>query len=209
MNPTPSPRGQISAVILAGGRATRMGGVDKGLVEVDGKPMVEHVVAALRQQAADLFINANRNLDAYRTFGYPVLMDMVDGFCGPLAGMASAMRVARTPWLLTAPCDSPFVPKDLAARLHRAAIEGHAQIAVADSGGRLEPVFALIDVTLLPSLLEYLESGERKIDRWYGRHPMARVDFSDRPETFQNLNTPEDVADVERQLAATHAQVPS
>ena len=102
MSTTSSPRGQISAVILAGGRATRMGGVDKGLIEVRGRPMVEHVIAALRQQAADLFINANRNLDAYRQFGYPVLMDMVDGYCGPLAGMASAMRVARPPARMTA-----------------------------------------------------------------------------------------------------------
>ena len=202
MSTTSSPRSQISAVILAGGRATRMGGVDKGLIEVRGRPMVEHVIAALRQQAADLFINANRNLDAYRQFGYPVLMDMVDGYCGPLAGMASAMRVAKTPWLLTAPCDSPFVPVDLGARLFQAITKNNAQIAVADSGGRLEPVFALIDCSLLPSLLDYLDSGERKIDRWYAMHPMVRVDFSDRPETFRNINTPEDVADVERQLAA-------
>lgn len=209
MSTTPSPRSHIGAVILAGGRATRMGGVDKGLVEVNGRPMVEHVIAALRQQAADLFINANRNLEAYRAFGYPVLMDMVEGYCGPLAGMASAMRVARTPWLLTAPCDSPFIPTDLGVRLFEAAAKGDAQIAVADSGGRLEPVFALIDCTLLGSLLDYLDSGERKIDLWYARHPMVRVDFSDRPETFLNLNTPEDVAGVERQMAEKGRRVPS
>lgn len=197
----PEIRMQITAVVLAGGRATRMGGEDKGLLRVGGTAMVRHVIDALRPQASDLLINANRNLEAYRQYGTGVITDFIAGYCGPLAGMASAMRVARTPYLLTAPCDSPFVPACLAERLYRGLVEQDADIAVADSGGRLEPVFALIKTALLDSLLAFLAAGERKIDLWYGRHRIAAVDFSDRPETFLNLNTPEDIASAEAKLA--------
>lgn len=198
-------RGEITGVILAGGRATRMGGEDKGLLRVAGRPMVEHVLRALRPQVSDLFINANRNLERYREFGVPVVSDFIDGYCGPLAGMASAMKVARTAYLLTVPCDSPFLSADLAARLHRGLLRDGARIAVADSGERLEPVFALLDRTLLPSLLAYLEAGERKIDRWYAQHPMTRVDFADEPGMFHNLNTPEELAAAEATMQARAA----
>lgn len=198
-------RSEITGAILAGGRATRMGGEDKGLLRVAGRPMVEHVLRALRPQVSDLLINANRNLERYREFGVTVVSDFIDGYCGPLAGMASAMKVARTAFLLTVPCDSPFLSGDLAARLHRCLIRDGARIAVADSGERLEPVFALLDRTLLPSLLAYLEAGERKIDRWYAQHPMTRVDFSDEPGMFHNLNTPEDLAAAEATMQARAA----
>jgi molybdenum cofactor guanylyltransferase len=194
-------RSQTTGVILAGGRATRMGGDDKGLIRVSGRTMVEHVVRALRPQVSDLLINANRNQDRYREYGLPVIADYIEGYCGPLAGMASAMKIARTRWLLTAPCDSPFVSEDLAARLHARIAETDAQIGVADSGGQLEPVFALIDCALLPSLVAYLQAGDRKIDRWYEQHRLVTVDFSDRPEMFLNLNTPQDLVLAESRLA--------
>jgi molybdopterin-guanine dinucleotide biosynthesis protein A len=119
--------------------------------------------------------------------------------------MASALKVARTPYVMTAPCDSPFLPVDLAARLHQALTRDGAQVAVAASGGQLEPVFALLDRSLLASLLAYLEAGERKIDRWYAQHAMTTVDFSDRPEMFLNLNTPEDIAAAEAVIQAREA----
>lgn len=194
-------RSQTTGVILAGGRATRMGGDDKGLIRVSGRTMVEHVVRALRPQVSDLLINANRNQDRYREYGLPVIADWIEGYCGPLAGMASAMKIARTRWLLTAPCDSPFVSADLAARLHARVAQTDAEIGVADSGGQLEPVFALIDCALLSSLAAYLQAGDRKIDRWYEQHRMVTVDFSDLPAMFLNLNTPEDVALAESRFA--------
>ena len=163
--------------------------------------MVQHVLNALRPQVSDLFINANRNLQRYREFGLPVIADMIEGYCGPLAGMASAMQIARTRYLLTAPCDSPFVATNLAERLHAQLAEAEAQISVANSGGQLEPVFALIDCQLLPSLLAYLQAGERKIDRWYAQHRMVATDFSGQPDMFLNLNTPEDISAAEARLA--------
>ncbi|MEZ5445784.1 MAG: molybdenum cofactor guanylyltransferase MobA [Gammaproteobacteria bacterium] len=205
MSVDPVVRSEITGVVLAGGRATRMGGEDKGLLRVAGRPMVEHVLRALRPQVSDLLINANRNLERYREFGVTVVSDFIEGYCGPLAGMASAMKVARTAYVLTAPCDSPFLSEDLAARLHRGLLRDGARIAVADSGERLEPVFALLDRTLLPSLLAYLDAGERKIDRWYAQHPMTRVDFSDEPGMFNNLNTPEELAAAEAMLQARAA----
>ncbi|MCG3202830.1 MAG: Molybdenum cofactor guanylyltransferase [Gammaproteobacteria bacterium] len=205
MSVDPAVRGEITGVVLAGGRATRMGGADKGLLRVAGRPMVEHVLRALRPQVGNLLVNANRNIDRYREFGVTVVTDLMEGFCGPLAGMASAMQVARTAYVLSVPCDSPFLSEDLAARLHRGLVLDGARIAVADSGGRLEPVFALLDRSLLPSLLAYLEAGERKIDRWYAQHPMTRVDFADESAMFLNLNTPEEVAAAEATIRSRTA----
>jgi len=202
MKTPPEIRRDITGAILAGGRATRMGGQDKGLIAVAGRLLIDTVISALRPQVSDLLINANRNLDRYRGCGLPVVTDLLEGYCGPLAGMASAMRVAKTPYILSVPCDSPLVAPDLAVRLHQGIEDNDAEIAVADSGGRLEPVFALIGCGLLPSLLAYLQSGERKIDHWYAMHRMAAVDLSDRAEMFLNLNTPQDVAAVEARLAA-------
>jgi len=202
---TPDIRMQITGVVLAGGRATRMGGSDKGLIRLGTRTMAEHVLHALRPQVSDLLINANRNLDIYRRFGCPVIADAMDGYCGPLAGMASALRVARTPLLLTVPCDSPFVPVCLAERLHAGMVGQDAEIAVAESGGRLEPVFALIQTALYDSLLDFLNAGERKIDRWYARHRMTAIDFSDLPDAFRNINTPADVDAAAARLATIPA----
>jgi molybdopterin-guanine dinucleotide biosynthesis protein A len=180
----------ITAVVLAGGRATRMGGQDKGLVPLAGKPMVAWVIAALAPQAGRLLINANRNLAAYAAFGCEVVPDAEGGFLGPLAGLAAALDVADTPFVLTAPCDSPLVAPDLAARLHAASVQSGAEIAVAHDGERLQPVFALYRREVAPSLTAYLAGGGRKIDRWYAAHSLVEVDFSDRKESFLNVNDP-------------------
>jgi molybdopterin-guanine dinucleotide biosynthesis protein A, proteobacterial len=193
-------RTQITGVILAGGRALRMGGIDKGLLELNEKPMIAYILAALRPQVGTVFINANRNAQRYASFGCPVLPDQLGDYFGPLAGMASAMQAANTNYVLSVPCDSPLLAADLAARLSRAMVENAADISVADDGERLQPVFALLRTNLLPNLLDYLKTDERKIDRWYARHKLARADFSDRPDTFINVNTPEERTRLEARL---------
>ena len=197
----PYPFEHIAGAVLAGGRGRRMGGEDKGLVEIAGRPMVSHVVERLRRQAGILLVNANRNRERYAEItGLPVVADREGGYAGPLAGMASAMEAAGTRFLLTAPCDAPLVSERLGPRLHEAMIRERAELGVAHDGARLQPVFALIDCSLLDSLLAYLRSGERKIDRWYARHRMAEADFSDAVQSFSNINTPEERAALEHAL---------
>ena len=199
---TPYPREEVAAVVLAGGRARRMGGEDKGLVEVAGKPMVAHTVDVLRTQAAEVIVNANRNADAYRAVtGCRVIADTVGGFAGPLAGMASALEASARRLLLTAPCDSPLVTGELGPRLHAALARDGAEIAVAHDGERMQPVFALLARDLLPDLLAFLGTGERKIDRWYATRHTVTADFSDALDTFLNVNTPLERDRLERRLA--------
>lgn len=183
---------EITAVILAGGRGRRMGGKDKGLVEVNNLPLIEHVLSAVSPQVGKLVINANRNIEEYRRYGYPVISDTLADYQGPLAGFASIMAVAESNYIVTIPCDSPLLPADLVQRLIQALDREDAELAVAHDGQRLQPVFALIQVKLLPSLLKFLHRGDRKIDLWYAQHKMAKADFSDIPETFLNINTPAD-----------------
>lgn len=193
-------RDSVTGVILAGGEARRMGGNDKGLIQVAGRPMIEFILEAFRPQVTALLINANRNRERYEKYGFRVIADELEGFNGPLAGMASGMRNAETEYMATLPCDSPYVPDDLVARLYRSLVEVDADISVAHNGERLQPVYSLMKCSLLQSLLAYLNSGERKIDRWYARHRMTETDFSDVPETFINANTPEDIAEIEKTL---------
>lgn len=192
----------ITAIILAGGRATRMGGTDKGLVELAGRPMIAHVLAVLAPQVERVLINANRNRERYAEFGHPVIADLDDGFLGPLAGLAAGLQAATTPLVLTAPCDCPLLPVDLVARLRTALAAADAEIAVPFDGERLQPVFALVRRELAGSLAGYLAGGDRKIDRWFAQHRLARADFSDRPETFVNVNDPAERAALELRLAA-------
>ena len=194
-------REQVTGVILAGGRATRMGGVDKGLVQIGGRPMIAWVVDTLRSQVADVLINANRNHDTYRGFGCDVVDDGDSEFRGPLAGMASGMRRAHTPYIAVVPCDSPLLHGGLVQRLHDAARASGAPIAAAHDGERLQPVFALLACELLDDLAGYLDDGERKIDRWYARHGYESADFSDVAESFANINAPDDKLALEKALA--------
>lgn len=204
---TPYPREEVAAVVLAGGRARRMGGEDKGLVEVAGKPMVAHTVEVLRTQAAEVIVNANRNADAYRAVtGCRVIADTVGGFAGPLAGMASALEASARRLLLTAPCDSPLVTGELGPRLHAALARDDAEVAVAHDGERMQPVFALLARDLLPDLLAFLGTGERKIDRWYATRHTVTADFSDALDTFLNVNTPLERDRLERRLAQFRAR---
>ncbi len=193
-------RATITGVILAGGRATRMGGQDKGLVPLAGQAMVQHVIGALEPQVSDIVINANRHLAEYARYGYRVMPDLLEGYCGPLAGIATALRAVRTPYIVTTPCDSPFVPADLALRLYRMLCREPSDIGIAHDGERLQPLFALIRCSLLESLLSYLYQGERKVEPWYRQHPHVLCDFSDTPEAFINVNTPADITAAEERL---------
>ncbi len=186
----------ITAVVLAGGEARRMNRQDKGLIKLSGKPMVEHIINRLRPQVGHLIINANRNNALYEAYDYQVVSDMMEGYHGPLAGIASALSVCKTDYLVTVPCDSPFVPAELVARLGNS-ING-LDIAVANNGERIQPVFSLLKKDLLASLQTFLAAGERKIDRWFGQHSFTEVDFSDYPLAFMNINTPDELVEAEQ-----------
>ncbi|MGB5708058.1 MAG: molybdenum cofactor guanylyltransferase MobA [Arenicellales bacterium] len=190
----------ITAVILAGGRATRMGGQDKGLLEVAGKSIVARIASQLSEQVSKILINANRNQDEYEKLGYPVINDSLSNYQGPLAGMAAALAKIDTEWLLTVPCDGPFVAKDYAVRMMQVAEEQSVKLVVASDADRIQPVYALIHIQLLPSMQAFLKSGERKIDRWYAQHPYSIVEFRDREQMFTNINTPEQLAATEDSL---------
>jgi molybdenum cofactor guanylyltransferase len=177
-----------------------MGGHDKGLVELNQVPLIEYALTALQGQVDTIFISANRNIERYAGMGYPVIEDRDNGFKGPLAGMVSALSVMHTRYLVTVPCDSPALPQDLVGRLLGARAQANAELAVAHDGTRMQPVFALLERSLLPSLERFLEADGRKIDQWYAQHRLALADFSDQPNAFTNVNTPEDLAHLSQTL---------
>lgn len=182
---------QIDAVILAGGMARRMGGDDKGLVELNGKAMIEHTIERIKPQVKEILINANRNQTRYAEFGFTVLSDEHTGFLGPLAGMIAAMGHTQADYLLVVPCDCPLLPRDLVARLLASIEANDAELAVASDGEREQPVVMLLKPSLRESMTAFLEAGERKIDFWYAKHRFAVAAFADQPNAFVNVNTPE------------------
>jgi molybdopterin-guanine dinucleotide biosynthesis protein A len=198
-------RDAITGIMLAGGLGRRMGadgdGDDKGLRPFRGRPMAAHVIERLAPQVGSLAINANRNADAWRAFGLPVFADHIEGFAGPLAGLHAAMAHATTPWLVTAPCDSPFLPHDLVERLSDRLARAGARIAVARTGEQPHPVFALVDRSLREHLEAFLATGRRRIDAWYAPLPVVEVPFDDEA-AFRNINTAEELARWERDDAA-------
>jgi molybdenum cofactor guanylyltransferase len=185
-------RAQITGLILAGGRGSRMGGVDKGLQTYRGLPLALHALLRLAPQVGHTMINANRNLGAYESFGVPVWPDASADYAGPLAGFVAGLERCETPWMITAPCDTPAFPEDLVARLAQAASAAQAEIALPETleGGRMQaqPVFCLLQTSLLESLLRFVRDGGRKIDRWTEKHAQVRVRFDD-AAAFFNINT--------------------
>jgi molybdenum cofactor guanylyltransferase len=191
----------ITAVILAGGRGARMGGVDKGLQNFKGMPLTLNALMRLSGQVANVLINANRNLSAYESFGADVWPDSITDYAGPLAGFLTGLERCETPYLLTVPCDTPFFPLDLAARLSLALIHNEAEIAMASAPEknkdsiiqvRSQPVFCLMAIELLESLVRFTHGGGRKIDAWTAQHKTVLVPFDqagDDPLAFANANT--------------------
>jgi molybdopterin-guanine dinucleotide biosynthesis protein A len=185
-------RDEVTGLVLAGGRGSRMGGVDKGLQLHRGVPLALHAMLRLAPQVGHVMINANRNLGAYESFGVPVWPDALPDFAGPLAGFLAGLEHCETPWLVTVPCDTPDFPLDLVERLARHAEAEDAEIALAacpqDGVQRAQPVFCLMRASLLESLVRYTHGGGRKIDRWTAMHRAVEVAFDD-PRAFFNANT--------------------
>ncbi|MBK7673344.1 molybdenum cofactor guanylyltransferase MobA [Accumulibacter sp.] len=182
-------RSRITGVILAGGLGRRMGGLDKGLQALRGRPMVAWVIERFGPQVDELLINANQNGERYATFGHRVVADQIPDFAGPLAGLHTALTVATHPLIATAPCDSPFLPTDLVVRLLQALTVQGADLAVVRTLDRPQPVFCLCRRQLLPSLTEFFDSGGRKADHWQAAQKMVEVAFDDQAEAFANINT--------------------
>ena len=186
----------ITGLVLAGGRGSRMGGVDKGLQNHRGMPLALHALLRLQPQVGATLISANRNLSAYEAMGVPVWPDPVEGYAGPLAGLMAGLEQAETGWLVTVPCDTPDFPTDLVARLAAAAAAQNAEIAMAatHSEGQLrtQPVLCLLRTDLVESLVAFLHAGERKFDRWTARHRTIEVPFDD-AAAFFNANTREEL----------------
>jgi molybdopterin-guanine dinucleotide biosynthesis protein A len=199
-------REEITGVILAGGRGSRMGGVDKGLQNFNGMPLALATLMRLAPQVGQVMINANRNLGAYESFGVPVWPDVLPDYAGPLAGFLTALEHCETPWLATTPCDTPLFPHDLVERLAKAADEQDAEIAMAaareeDGQLRNQPVFCLLRVDLLESLVRFTHEGGRKIDKWTAQHKTVIVPFDapgDPPRGFFNANTLAELHDLEK-----------
>lgn len=179
----------ITGLILAGGMGRRMGGVDKGLQLLRGRPMTAWVLERLGPQVSEVLISANQNLERYSTFGPRVLPDEIGGFAGPLAGLERGMGVASSELVATVPCDSPFLPEDLVERLHRAMVASNADLAVARTGEQVHPVFCLCKRSLHKHLRAYLSAGGRKIDAWYASLGVIEVAFDDEASAFSNINT--------------------
>ena len=183
----------VTALILAGGRATRMGGVDKGLVLFNQKPLIAHVIERLQLQVDEIIINANRELETYRTLGYQALPDEIADFAGPLAGILLGLKYAKSEYLLTSPCDCPLLPADLCERLMAALNTHHADIAIATSHNKDHPVICLCRKSVLASLNSYLQQGGRKVSVWQQSLHHVYVDFSVTPDVFSNINTPDEL----------------
>jgi molybdopterin-guanine dinucleotide biosynthesis protein A len=183
----------VTGVVLAGGMGRRMGGVDKGLLELRGRPLAAWVVDRLRPQVDHLLINANQNRERYAEFGCPVVADEIPDFAGPLAGLHAALSAATTPLVATAPCDSPFLPETLVSSLFSALTAAAADLAVARTFDQPHPVFCLCRREVLPHLTEFLAGGGRKIDRWYATLRVVEVAFDDEADAFENINTREEL----------------
>ncbi len=191
----------ITGLVLAGGRAQRMGGIDKGLIPFRGSPLIEYSLDRLKPQVNTMLINANRNHSIYSAYGYPVLPDEDESFSGPLAGFVAGLKACKTPYLVTVPCDSPIFPRDLVKQLADSLESKQTGIAYASSKdltGKIwaQPVFCLMRADLLNSLTTFLASGERKIDRWFAEEKAISVLFADESQ-FANANTPEELAALE------------
>ena len=187
---------QITGLVLAGGRGSRMGGVDKGLQTHRGLPLAQHALLRLQPQVGHQMINANRNLGAYQAMGVPVWPDAAADFPGPLAGFLAGLAHCETPYLVTVPCDTPNFPPDLVTRLAAALVAEGAEIAMAatleDGRVQLQPVFCLLAAALTDSLVAFTHSGQRKVERWAGSHRCATVVFDD-AAAFANANTPDEL----------------
>src|ERR1700682_6392874 len=183
----------VTGIVLAGGQGRRMGSVDKGLALLLGRPMAAHVIERFAPQVGEILINANRNMTEYMALGHAVIPDAIGGYAGPLAGLHVGLTHAAHPLVATVPCDSPFLPLDLVARLSSALSHDAADIAVARTFEQPHPVFALVRRSVLPHLTQFLQEGGRKIDAWYATLKATEVAFDDQADAFRNINTADEL----------------
>lgn len=193
-------KNNITGVILAGGRAKRMQEQDKGLMQLMQRPMIEHVLNRIKPQVGNVIINTNRNHSIYAQYGFPVVADQAKNYCGPLAGIASGLQASTTDFVVTVPCDSPFIPDDLVQKLYATLQSENAEICTVYCNERLQPVFTLMKSGLLPSLLDSLDCGEYKIDKWFAKHHLVTENFSDQADCFININSPEELQKFELKM---------
>ncbi len=196
----PIPPDQITGLILAGGRAKRMHGQDKGLVECAGRPLIRYAIDILKPVCGVIYINANRSLDQYRQFGLPTIQDTTSTFDGPLAGILAGLNAASTPYLVVIPCDCPKLEPKMLKRLVDTLTSENAEISIPHDGRRAHPVIMALRTHLASSLTAQLAAGERKIDRWTQKHQCVQIDCSGNPMQFLNVNSPEDLRRMEQQL---------
>jgi molybdenum cofactor guanylyltransferase len=192
MNPTPTP--PVTAILLAGGEGRRMGGQDKGLIPLRDKPLAEWVLTRIRPQVSEILISANRNLQAYKALGYPVVRDKTEGYVGPLAGIARGLLDAKHDLVLSVPCDTPFLPDDLVARLYGALTNGDHDLAVPLAAGRTQNAICLMRRSVGSNLAAFLSQGGHKVMDWQAGLKLAVADFSDEAGYFVNINRPEQLA---------------
>ena len=189
-----------TGVILAGGKSSRMGGIDKGLIDIVGNPLVTYAIRRMETQVSSILISANRNSAKYGEYGYTVIEDTAGEFYGPLSGLLSAMQHADTEYILTTPCDSPFLPEDYAQRMYTA-LENGNKICVAQEGKLIQPVFTLVSCSFASNLQDYLEQGHRKMAAWILEQEPSTVDFANCKNMFFNMNTPEDKLQLEHMIS--------
>lgn len=201
---------KVNGLILAGGRARRMDGQDKGLILLDGKHMIEYCISKLAPQVWKILISANRNTEQYRRYGFPILEDKFGEFEGPLTGLMRALTHSGDAPVLVVPCDAPFLSARLASRLLESYVETKTSAVIPHDGDRLQPLFGLYSPAVVTSLREYLASGQRKVETWVTALPHAVVDFSNERESFMNINTVSDLQAAQSILHSTpHATVES
>ena len=188
----------VTGIILAGGLGRRIGGTDKGLQLLGGRPLTVWVLERLGPQVSEVLIIANRNRDIYAKFGHRIIEDRIGGFAGPLAGLHSGLAEARHELVATVPCDTPFLPLDLVARLSAPLQDERMDLSVAKTGTQPHPVICLVRKRLLPHLAAFLDNGGRKVDAWYSTLRVEEVAFDDQPRAFSNINTPEELQAIER-----------
>jgi molybdenum cofactor guanylyltransferase len=188
----------VTGVILAGGRGRRMGGNDKGLIEVQGRPLIEYAINALRPQVDELMISANRNISVYKKYGYPVVPDALPDFQGPLAGMLAGLTRASSEYVAFVPCDVLSLPDDLVSRLMGPLTENKAEVCMAHDGERCHPVIALLKSSLVDVLQADLEKSVRKAEDWMRSRKIVIADFSYASGSFFSINSPEDMEKISR-----------
>ena len=188
----------LTVLILAGGKGTRMKGADKGLIKVHGKYVIEYLISMARKYSPNVFVNANRNISFYKELECNVVKDVLKDYQGPLAGIYSGLLQVQTNYLITLPCDGPLISDEYFTKMLESPMTDKIKCACCND--RLQPVYALIPTKLIGALKEFLDDGERKIDKWYNQCGLEIVDFSHNPEIFINVNSEEELLQYENEI---------